>query len=407
MKSIVILTLAILSLFASLVSADVNFGSTARSAALSGAGLALGNEDGATAVINPAAPAVSGVKFKFILPGFTFHTEGASVGKLPDNISRLTDGNSASALQLANDFAKQNTRLSVTTTTGFTGEFGVSLEAEASGTVAPSAELQKWSNAAQSITSNVVNFSPQYFAPILSNTNLTTAAAKWYLPGLARDNAGAETAFDSYMDDLGGTKVSVGIVYALPAVTYSKAHQILGGTMWIGSNVKLLHSESSHYLVNPKVNRYNYDSGSGELKGVDMGFDAIELDNKSSISLKADIGAIYRPEGSPIQYGIVLNNFIKPHLKGFTDGQENTMISLGVAATSRAGFTFAADLLNVTRTNGRASDLRMGMEYIIKNNLCLRAGMSPSGFTWGVDLFGMNMAFGGNTPALISRLINL
>ena len=100
------------------MSSDFDFGSTARSISLGGAGLALGDEFQSTSVNNPAAPAVHGKKFQFIFPGVDLKASGASIGKVWDNIDRLSSGDSTDAISLANDFASKNTTLTLSSVGG-------------------------------------------------------------------------------------------------------------------------------------------------------------------------------------------------------------------------------------------------------------------------------------------------
>ncbi len=389
---------------------DMNFGSTARAMALGGAGLALGDEEAAAAaVMNPALAAVEGSKRRIIVPGLDFHATGASVGKLPEHISRLTNGTPDGALALADSFAANDTRLSVTSVAGFSGDWGLTIEAEAVGLISPGPEARKWAAAALGFKNNLINFNPQHFQAILANTNLTNAVTNWYAPvGGGRDKAAAEAAFSSYMVDLGGNKVSVGAVYALPSITYNKAHKLLNGTMWVGSNLKIIHTESRLWTISPKVNNYNYDSTSGELKGVDLGFTAVPGESQSAMTMKADVGAIYRSKDSHVQYGIVVNNFLKPRISGVTNPQDNLMISMGAAGDfPEQGITIAADLVNLTRSNTQPAQFRVGAEWRLQQMLALRAGYNHQGLTWGLNLLGVNLAFGSNTPALISQVMKM
>ena len=138
---VVIVCMAVLAATAACAS-DINFGATARSSAMGGAGIALGDDTGTTTMLNPAAPAAAGARFRFIFPGVDFHTKGATFGDLTDSLSKVSGGNTSDALELLNTFAKQPTTLTLNAVTGFAGSFGVTLEAQANGVITPSPEAQ-------------------------------------------------------------------------------------------------------------------------------------------------------------------------------------------------------------------------------------------------------------------------
>ncbi len=392
--------LAMLVLSAPAYCSDFNFGSTARAAGLGGAGLALGDDSGTTAVMNPASPAVSGAKFKILVPGLDFHVRGTTVGKLIDAASTVNNLDGSGAIDLVNDFAKRPTSVTLSSTVGFAGQFGLTIEGEAAANILPSVAAQEWANIGQGFRTGVMNLSAAY--PSAANTNLrsTVTLAK------AGDMAGANAAFAAYTNDLSQTFVTGNLVYALPAIQLSAPVESESGKWYLGTNIKMLRIESRSWQVvasgagaSPVV----VDSVGNVLAGA--AFDAIAQPTQKHNSVKMDVGAIYAPHDSMLQYGIVVNNLIKPREAGLGLNQAGTMVSVGVGAHPIPGLTIAADLINVTQANNAKRDLRMGAEWRLGRAFAVRAGYTGQGIAWGMELFGLDLAFAPKTPRLLSQIL--
>lgn len=395
-----ILLLAGLSISA--LSSDFDFGSTARSISLGGAGLALGDEFHSTAVNNPAAPAVYGKKLQFIFPGLDFKKSGASVSDIVDNIGKLDSGNESDALSLANDFSSQNTSLSFSSVAGFSGTTGILVNAEVIGRIIPSQDVMNWSKA-QLRFDNGISFDPMDYVTQLNNANLTSAVNNWTAyssSGLASDKTAAETAFNQYLVDLSTNTISAAFVWG-PTVQLSGKMPSTSGDLWLGTNISILTSESRQWTIQAKNPGFTYSGNDISVSSLD--FEAVEVPTKRKTSLKVDVGMLYRPNDSIWQYGVVVNNFIKPNLRGVTNSQEDPMISFGVAAKPINGFLFVADLVNLTGANGESVKLRSGAEYHIGNFLALRAGYSGDRVTYGFNAFGIDLAFSEDSPNILSK----
>ena len=121
--------------------------------------------------------------------------------------------------------------------------------------------------------------------------------------------------------------------------------------------------------------------------------------------MKADVGGIFRPTESKIQYGFVINNFIEPDLKGIGGLQNDRMLSVGAAAFPTKGMVLAADLININKANGEKAQLRMGGEWKLGSLFALRAGYAGSSWAYGVKVLGLNLAFAGRTAQLLSNVL--
>ncbi|MGQ9581577.1 MAG: hypothetical protein ACUVT8_11650, partial [Armatimonadota bacterium] len=233
MKKFLIAVSLVAATTGALWASDINFGATARSMAMGGAGIALGDESATTAPLNPAAPACAGAKFRFIFPGLDFHTVGASFGDLLDSVSNLK-GDEEDALELVNDFAKQQTGLTFGMVTGFAGPFGFTIEAQANGIITPSPEAAKWATAALLFRRDYKNVNLTDVRAIINNANFNAAIAN----ALAGNTIAANDAFDDYLDELNQTFVDANVVYG-PSLLLGKGFETSNGKMWLGTNIKI------------------------------------------------------------------------------------------------------------------------------------------------------------------------
>jgi hypothetical protein len=376
---------------------DINLGATARSTAMGGAGIALADDSGTTTMLNPAAPACAGARFRFIFPGLDFHTTGASFGDLTDSLSKI-GGGTDDALSLINDFAKQRTSLSLNTITGFSGPFGVTVEAQTNGIITPSAEAQKWATAAQ-LFANTSNLDLSALQATLNNANFNAAVTN----ALADNMPAANTAFDAYLNELNQSFVDANVVYG-PGFLLGKGLNTANGRLWLGTNVKILATQGKTWQIAAARSSSLRVTGGNVL--TDLAFDATELAGSGkTTTMKADVGMIYKPNDSIFQYGVVVNNFIKPKIRGLTDTQEEMMLSGGVAAVVGRNLTVAADLVNIAGANGEKASLRMGGEFRLGRMFAARAGYSGSQWTTGFELLGLNISWAGRSAQLLSNVL--
>lgn len=335
-------------------SANVEFGGTARSAAMGGAGLALSDESSSSNLINPAAAAASGSRMRFIFPGLDLRTEGASISDLQDRISDISDTDVDEAADLAEDFGKQPTIMTLALQTGVAGSLGVTVEGEAKALINPGESFRIWAQ----------NGAPKTLSEII----------------------------DLGIDPLtftDGTYVTAGYAYSLPAISYGVGIGTGKGKLWAGTKVRLLHSEVKAWDIETDVD------------GSSVDLEAVERPAVKDQGVGVDLGFIYQPEKSMIQYGLVINNCIEPDLKGI---DAPSMVSFGIASQPNPRLTYAIDLVNVNKAYNMGTQLRMGAEWRVARKLALRAGYSGSDLTYGFGVYGMNVAFGKETPAMISRI---
>ena len=397
MKKITLAAFLVALLATVACASDLNFGATARSMAMGGAGIALGDDSGTTAVLNPAAPACAGAKFRFIFPGLDFHTMGASFSDLLDSVNKI-GGDEDDALSLINDFAKRKTGLTFNMVTGFAGPVGFTIEAQANGLITPSPEAAKWATAALMFRDSTdVNLTE--VQTIIDNANFDAAISN----ALAGDTSAANAAFDAYLDDLNQSYVDASVVYG-PSLLLGKGFSTTNGKMWLGTNIKILSTEGKRWQV--KGTRVGSLTVSGSNVLADLDFEAEELPGEGrKTTMKADIGLIYKPNDSVWQYGLVVNNFVKPKLRGITNTQDDPMISVGVAAVLGRNFLFAADFVNITGANDQNAKLRLGGEFRLGRLFALRAGYSGKEWTYGAELLGLNIAWSGRSAQLLSNVL--
>lgn len=369
---------------------DLSIGSTARSVAMGGAGLALADNPSTTVVLNPAAPAASGARTRFMFPGLEFHSSGASFGDLTDSLDKLGSGNDDDALSLLSDFASHDTRLTFGTVTGFTGPLGVTIGGEAQAAILPGAAAAEWAGASQSFDS-------------VTGINLSSLSAQIQNPHFQNAiTTGSTSEFSAYLSDLSQNFVRGDFAYG-PAISLSRGFTTAsGGQLWLGTNLQFLKSEARVWQVTATGNLTNTTPGSVTA---DMSFDAVKQTVNTNTSAKMDVGMIYRPKDSMLQYGAVIENLIEPSLDGFADAKNERSLSLGLAIIPVKNFVWAADLVNINGANGENAQLRMGGELKFGKYLSLRTGYSGSNWTYGIGIFGINLAWEGSSAQLLTNII--
>lgn len=408
------LVVMLFALLATAVSAsDFDIGVSARSMAMGGAGLALGDQTGSTSVLNPAAPAASGGRVRFIWPGVSFHTTGASLSGLTDSLGDISDGNEDGALALVTDFAKQDTSLNLNMMTGVVGPFGVMLEASASGTIAPAPAVRDLATVA-----NVFKDETSWdldrlkgLTPYLNNVNLKNAidsAEKYIAAGSlpadpTGDLAAAQAALNTYVQtDLSSNTVNANVAYG-PTFMLSHGYKKAGGTLYLGTTAKFLTTEAHTWTVTANNPTAIKTVGTQIESGIT--YKANETSIQKGNTVGVDVGMIYKSNNKRLQYGAVINNFIEPDLKGFNNAQADRMLSVGAALVPVKGIIVAADLVNLNSANDENMSLRFGGEMALGKLFALRAGYSGQNWTYGVKVLGINMAFQGRTAQLLANTI--
>lgn len=385
-------------LAAPVYASDFSFGSTARSVAMGGAGLALTDNAGTNVVLNPAAPAASGQGVRFIFPGLEFHTTGASFDDLSDSVDKISSGDTNDALDLVNDFAKQQTTLSFSTVTGFAGPFGVTVAANAQGIISPGTAAAEWANAAQ-LFRDKTGLDLTELQTTITNANFQETITK----AQAGDIAGANTAFDAYLTDLSQNFVDGNFVYG-PGISLSKGFTTKsGGRLWLGTNISFLRGEAHRWQIT--ATSPSGVSVSGTTVTADVDFEAVEQPVIKKTTTKADVGLIYRPNNSMLQYGVVIENLIEPKLDGFPNRKNERSLGVGLAMMPAKNIIWAVDFVNINGANDEDAQLRMGGEVRLGRFMALRAGYSGSKWTYGLGIFGINFAWAGKSAQLLSNVL--
>lgn len=362
---------------------DFNFGSYARSAAMGGAGLALTDDPSTSSIVNPAAGAATGARFQFVFPSLDFHTRGASFSDLRSRVSQVSGGTDSDALALIEAFGKAPTTLAVGAVGGFAGPIGVTAEGEAQGIITPGSAFSNWVTAGM----------PKTAAALTSNTGITDPTLVAAIA--AAISGGNITNMDTLVNALtADTNVQAKLIYAIPAVSWSTGFKARnGGKLWVGARMRWLQSET---------HTWNIQQDAGTTGQIDLQASE-DLTRKTEDSgFGADLGLIYQPKNSMAQWGVVVNNFRDAGLDGI---ETPRMLSIGMASQPRARLRYAVDLVNINGAYDENMKLRMGAEWIITNNLVLRAGNSGDSWTYGVGILGLNFAFSNNAPNMISRVL--
>ncbi len=401
MKTVIatLFAIALLMVVSTAYAGDINFGSTARSIGFGGAGLALGDDSATTAVLNPASSAVSGAKFKFIVPGIDFSSTGASFGDILDAHDKITGGSVTGALDLINTFGKHPTTMGLSLVTGFAGKFGLTFEAEARRSVIPGAAAGEWAGAGQAFRSGTVNLATLTSSITNANFQSTVSSA------LAGNTAAANTSFGLYLNDLSQNFVGTNTSFVLPAIHYSAGVQTEKGNLYVGTNLKFLQTEARQWQITATPGSASPITVAGGAVNADVDYAAVEVSKTKKNTIKADVGAIYKPNDSIWQYGIVVNNLVKPETGSLAAAQSDAMVSVGIASHPLPGMTVAADIVNITGANDEKASVRMGGEWRFTKFFAARAGYGGKSFTYGVDLFGLNLAFAGKTPKLLTQVL--
>ncbi|MCE5324093.1 conjugal transfer protein TraF [bacterium] len=384
MKVLLVLmcSLAIVMTAGTVYASDINFGSYARSVAMGGAGLAMTDDASSSSIVNPAAAAAIGKKFQFVFPSFDLRVSGADLSDLTDRTSEISSGNDDDALKLIRDFGKQDTTLNFGVVTGFSGAFGVTAEGEAQAVISPSSSFSEWAIAGT--PTSVDGLKSMTFSDDEVNTVIQNA--------LADDQINGTDASDIVNAISGSTNLAGKYVYALPAVNLGRGFDTTGGKLWLGTRMRWLHSEA---------HKWNVSQEDGVTDSIEL--DVTETQNVEDDGFGADLGLIYQPKNSFIQYGMVINNFWDAKLEGI---ETPRMYSLGIAAQPNNRWKFAADLVNINKAYDEDTKLRMGAELNLTNKIALRAGYSGDSFTYGFGLYGINLAFSDDAPSIISRVLS-
>ncbi len=105
-------------------------------------------------------------------------------------------------------------------------------------------------------------------------------------------------------------------------------------------------------------------------------------------TLTGDVGIRYRAEENLV-FGMVLRNATSPKFNLPDLGtrvEVHPSLHIGLAATDPArGWTFAADIHNLTSTNDTSATFHLGLEKVMSKHWTVRAGFRDSDFTWGVS----------------------
>ncbi|MHB9107656.1 MAG: hypothetical protein ACYDCO_11430 [Armatimonadota bacterium] len=341
------------------VVADITLGTSARSVAMGGAGIASGDAQGAGT--NPAFLADSNAMLGIIWPSVSAGSNGAA--GLLDAVKLIT--NAAVDSDEAWDMLKE------------AGEGTTTVEMSANaGLALPRADL---------LTSAAVHTE---ITPNADFSNWLKSGASGDLPATARADvyAGGTTSLPS-----------LGIGFHLPAL------RSIPGKTAVGFRVKPSRMYYSHYVFDPEHPR---------------GTPAEEMGGKSylaSSSFSADAGIIFTPQkADKLHLALMVNNLVEPKAVRFRApserfGLEKQLAPLTVSVGSAwedEKITLAVDLVDITGNAGE-SHVRAGCEYRLPGGIAIRGGYnSRDGFTGGIGLGALGIAISKEAPVMISNSIS-
>ena len=206
--------------------------------------------------------------------------------------------------------------------------------------------------------------------------------------------------------------------YTLPAVAFASTLPVAKSNPYnigVGVRIKAMTSYYTHYIADAYAlaNQPSIEGGQ-----VSKAFLAPEMNGKDYLKqtgVGADFGVLARPRSNQgVSYALVAANLINPGFK--FDGTDRngdpkrydilkTTLSTGVAYQKKAT-TVALDWADMTGATGSAQ-LRAGAEQRIGNIFALRAGYNSStGGTYGIGLFGFDVAFGKKVPLEVIKTLN-
>lgn len=338
--------------------ADITLGTSARSVAMGGAGIATGDAQGAGA--NPAFLADSDMLLGIIWPSVSAGAGGA--GGLLDAVKLI----SSTALDTDEAWDMLKEAGEETTTVEMSANAGLAL---------PRADL---------LTSAALHVE---VTPNADFSIWLKSGASGELPATARADVYAGGA---------ASLPSLGIGFHLPAM------RSLPGKTAVGFRIKPSRMYYSHYVFDPEHPR---------------GTPAEEMGGKSYLatsSFSADAGIIYTPQkADKLRFALMVNNLIEPKAVQFRAPSERfglekqlapRTVSLGSAWEDQQ-ITLAVDLVDITGNAG-ASHVRAGCEYRLPGGIALRGGYnSEDGFTGGIGFGNLGIAVSKEAPVMVTSTI--
>lgn len=336
---------------ATAASADVDFGTYARSLGMGGAGIALVDQPVITATLNPAAAGLLN-RTHFVFPSLSMRSQGASVNYLQEHLKNTYDLDGDGAIQLARDLGKNDTRLDMDFVTGLTvGSIGITADAQAVASVTPSQAFKDYANG---IAINQSDYGNVYAD--------VRGQAVWSMPAIA-------------------------------LATRVKSIKPESGNLYLGTRLKMLRGIA-------RSERVFVDQANSLAQGRIV-LDTITNTDSDEMGFGADIGALWSPAGKGnLTYAITADNFLAPTL-GTID--LDTVINLGIAGQPTNKFVWAVDLANLTGAYNTGAKYRMGAEYKLGNSFAVRGGYASSSWTFGVGVLGVDFAFSNRVPFTIGR----
>jgi hypothetical protein len=367
-SAFVLAALCVGSVTAANAQTDITYGGDARAFAMGGAGVALIQQQNGLR-INPATLAFERGLYSFSFPTFALRSNNnISLGRASQFILQGQDLNVARDLALesfdGDGEIGANASASIRFSTFEIGGFAVG-----KGRVQPNQAFVNWATTARNE------------APPADVRSDVFAAGYYSLPTISGAIKIPERPLDKEKS------------------RYNYA---------VGARLKYMQAVYAHYIVDQQALLNN----GSVLRAAEMG----GRDTLTKRGVGMDVGFMMQPKtlGRGVSAALVIANIVRP---GFTfqgtDRNDNRTEYdiLRTSITAGAGFetrstTLAADLVDITQSVGKLQ-LRLGAEQRLIPQVALRGGYSSAtGFSYGVGLFGFDVAFGKNQPLEVVRTIN-
>jgi hypothetical protein len=335
--------------------ADLTMGGDARAVAMGGAGLASGD----VGANNPAILAYTGPRFGIEMPTISTRMAGTGYGDIYQLLGHPTLSG-AKALSLVRDLANEAPKLDISASTGL---------------LLPMADLQ-------------------LSAALHAETGANSSYKAWVAGGkVGPAPAGAQADITA-----GGITTLPGIGLGMP-MPINPAR----GSLAVGVRLKPTTAYYTHYVVDTAA----LAAGSPAL--------APEMNGRTSLrqsSFSADAGLLFTPaKNQNFHAALMVQNLIEPRAINFgpSAGIANRQlaprsISGGLALVNER-ITLAADLVDLTAAYGPAQ-LRLGGEMRLTPALALRGGYNTAtGFTGGLGLGTLGIAYSQRAPVMLSNSV--
>ena len=356
-------TFALALLVTATAHADVTIGGS-RAQGMGGAGLALPVDITQNYVQNPAFLAYGSKGFKGAFPQIGARFRGFSISDLNDVIKSSNNGgvSSDTVLEIARRFGNEDKSAALNSSLAFSGGgFAIGGRGEVGINSVPNDALKSWDGQTSSLN-------------------------------------GSER-LDVY-----------GYGYTSVDVAYGNVMRIPQGKLAVGATARIINGYFSHKFVDGN----GIATGTGVQNGSNI---PAGVDAEHEQGVAVDLGFLYNlPHVENLYFGLVVENAVKPNINfdvqnsggsaSFSDLKPFvTTYNAGVGFVGGKNLRLAADAIDIGNKAGRL-ETRYGAELLVAKGFSVRAGYNTrTAFTYGFEVFGLNVQIGGNAPITLASAI--